>query len=322
MDVNDSLVTCRQQLFLIRQLQNCENCLELLWLNAVVQVVAYDVSSFDLFLFETLDAQFHILPCQGVREPFVFRIIDLFHSELFSLGQQSDRLILNQNPWLNLTIYEHVSDIFEFVDNWQSQRSFDVSFRQFYFFQSSKKILTLVPTIFKWSVDVYVTDWIDRNKFAFWITAGIGQKGFNQAFDLIEPVLWPIDCAHFGHCHDDWSYSKRFGKESVLSCLSLLYKTWLELTRFCGYDQNSDIRLAGTHNHVGNEVLVPWSVNEGEPSLAEWEQEFGILNCNSLHSFGWIDVWNSCQLPSLHVIILCLLFCSKPLLFIHFVELF
>lgn len=322
MNMNDSLVTCRQQLFLIRQLQNCEDCLELLRLNAVVQVVAYDVSAFDLVLLETLDAQLDVLSCQGVRKPFVLCIEDLSHSKLFSLGQQSDRLILDQNPWLNLTIYEHVSDIFEFVDDWQSQRSFDVSFRQFYFFQGSKKVLTLVPTVFEWPMDVHVTDWIDWNKFTFWITAGIGQKGFNQAFDLIESVLWPIDCAHFGNCHDDWSYSKWFGKESVLSCLSLLNKTWLELTRFCGYDQNSDIRLTGTHDHVGDEVLVTWSVNEGEPSLAEWKQEFGILNRNSLHSFGWIDVWNSCQLPSLHVIILCLLFCSKPLLFIHFVELF
>lgn len=65
----------------------------------------------------------------------------------------------------------------------------------------------------------------------------------------------------------------------MLSCLTILGDTSLELTSTGSNDKNGAVSLRSTSNHVLDEVTVTWGVDDGDIVL--WSFEFPESNIDS-----------------------------------------
>lgn len=108
----------------------------------------------------------------------------------------------------------------------------------------------------------------------------------------------------------------------MLFGLAILIESCLELTFFWGNNENSDISLTSTHDHVRDVVFVPRGVKNCKSSVFKRKVKFSILNSLSSFSFIRINISNTSQLPCLHMVFLGFLLVSCQLLFINFTELF
>ena len=68
------------------------------------------------------------------------------------------------------------------------------------------------------------------------------------------------------------------GKESVLSSLSFLGNTSLELSLRGGDHEDGAIGLGGTSDHVLDEVSVSWGINDGEVIFGGFELPKGDID--------------------------------------------
>jgi hypothetical protein len=78
--------------------------------------------------------------------------------------------------------------------------------------------------------------------------------------DLLVTVLRPLGGVHLVDGDDELLDTKGVGKQSVLTGLSILGDTSLELTSTGGNDENSAIGLGGTSDHVLDEITVTGSI--------------------------------------------------------------
>jgi hypothetical protein len=91
--------------------------------------------------------------------------------------------------------------------------------------------------------------------------------------DFLVSLLVPFDrlVVHLVDADDHLLDTHGEGEESVLSGLALLGDTSFELTLTSGNDENGDISLRGTSDHVLDEVSVSWGINDGEDGLGSLE---------------------------------------------------
>merc|ERR1712050_348758 len=75
-------------------------------------------------------------------------------------------------------------------------------------------------------------------------------------------------------------------EESVLSGLTILSDTSLELTDTSGDDEDGAIGLGSTSNHVLNKVSVAWGINNGDLVLAGLELPEGNIDGDTSLSLG------------------------------------
>lgn len=81
MEMNHSLCSWGDQLFGLREVKDMKLCLEHIADLAVVSVVADDVPSQNLFLFDSFNLEFHVLSCRSVRNTDIAWVVDLFDLE-------------------------------------------------------------------------------------------------------------------------------------------------------------------------------------------------------------------------------------------------
>lgn len=129
MHVHHALIAWRDKLLLFRELKNGNVGLEFSWLLAVVEVVADHISSCDVILFNVFDFHLDIFTSTGKRHSLVLGIEDLLNDHLQTLRQDSHRLVFNYSSWLDFTINKQVSDVFELVNNRNTQRTQRFTFR-------------------------------------------------------------------------------------------------------------------------------------------------------------------------------------------------
>jgi len=76
--------------------------------------------------------------------------------------------------------------------------------------------------------------------------------------DFVESVLRPLAGVHLVASNDELPDTKGEGEEGVLSGLSILGDTSLELSDTGGNDQDGAVGLRGSGNHVLDEISVSW----------------------------------------------------------------
>lgn len=79
--------------------------------------------------------------------------------------------------------------------------------------------------------------------------------------DLLVTVLGPLGGVHLVDGDDELLDTKGVGKQSVLTSLTILGDTSLELTSTGSDDENSAVGLGGTSDHVLDEITVTGGVN-------------------------------------------------------------
>lgn len=81
--------------------------------------------------------------------------------------------------------------------------------------------------------------------------------------DFVESVLRPLAGVHLVASNNELPNTEGEGEEGVLSGLTVLGDTSLELTDTGGNDEDGTVSLGGTGDHVLDEVSVTGGVNDG-----------------------------------------------------------
>lgn len=130
----------------------------------------------------------------------------------------------------------------------------------------------LLPALVPWAVggvvDHVVTvetrDWHEWD--SLWVVADLLDERGGLLDDLVEAVLAPLGGVHLVDGDDELLDTKSVGEQSVLTGLTILGDTGLELTSAGSDDENGAIGLRSTSDHVLDEITVTWGVNDGDCS--------------------------------------------------------
>jgi hypothetical protein len=82
--------------------------------------------------------------------------------------------------------------------------------------------------------------------------------------DLVEPILRPLGGVHLVDGDDELLDTQGVGEQGVLTGLTVLGDTSLELTGAGSDDEDGAVGLGGTSDHVLDEVTVAGGVNDGD----------------------------------------------------------
>jgi len=125
---------------------------------------------------------------------------------------------------------------------------------------------TLVPGAVGGGVDHVVTvetrDGDERNGLG--VVADLLDEVGDLLDDLVEAVLGPLGGIHLVDSDNELLDTQGVGKQSVLTGLTVLRDTSLELTSTTGNDKNGAVSLGGTSDHVLDEITVTGSINDGD----------------------------------------------------------
>lgn len=104
--------------------------------------------------------------------------------------------------------------------------------------------------------------------------------------DLLVTVLGPLGGVHLVDGNDELLDTKGVGKKSVLTGLTVLGDTGLELTSTGGDDENSAIGLGGTSDHVLDEITVTGGIDNGDIVLGSLELPERNVNGDTTFTLG------------------------------------
>ena len=96
--------------------------------------------------------------------------------------------------------------------------------------------------------------------------------------DLVETILRPLNGVHLVDGNNELLNTEGESKKGVLTSLTILGDTSLELTNTTGNDENSTISLGSTSNHVLDEITVTGSINNGDVVLGSLELPESDIN--------------------------------------------
>jgi len=120
------------------------------------------------------------------------------------------------------------------------------------------------------------------------LVTDLSEVGGDLSLDLFESLLRVLDGwgVHLVDADDHLLDTEGESEESVLSGLSVLRVTGLELTRWGGDHEDSAIGLRGTSNHVLDEISMAWGVDDGEEVLLGLELPEGDIDGDTSLTLG------------------------------------
>jgi hypothetical protein len=159
-----------------------------------------------------------------------------------------------------------------------------------------KKVGSLVPSHVGGSVNHVVSlptgDGDERN--LHWLVTNLFEVSRNFGLDFLITLLVVFDglVVHLITGNDHLLDSKSVSEESVLTSLSVLGDTGFETTLRRVDDENSNIGLRGSGDHVLNEITVSGCINDGERELGRLELPEGDIDGDSALTLGFEVVKN------------------------------
>lgn len=130
------------------------------------------------------------------------------------------------------------------------------------------------------------------------LEADLGEVGGNLVDDLVEAGLRVHGglVVHLVDGDDDLLDTEGEGEESVLTGLAILGDTGLETTLGRVNDENGNIGLGGTGNHVLDEITVTGGIDDGEVELGGLELPESDIDGDTTLTLGLELVKNPCVL--------------------------
>ena len=140
----------------------------------------------------------------------------------------------------------------------------------------------LLPTLVPWAVGrvvnhvvtVETRDGDEGNSLG--VVADLLDEARGLLDDLVVTVLGPFGGVHLVDGDDELLDTEGVGEQSVLTSLTILGDTSLELTSTSGNDENGAVGLRGTSDHVLDEVTVTRGVDHG--NVVSWGFELPESN--------------------------------------------
>jgi len=138
----------------------------------------------------------------------------------------------------------------------------------------------------------------ERNSFD--LEADLLEVRGDLSLDFVESLFLVVSTlgVHLVAANDHLLDTHGEGKKSVLSGLTFLGPSRLELTRWGGNHEDGDISLGGTSDHVLDEISVSGSINDGEAGLLRLELPEGNINGDTSLTLGLKLVKNPSVLES------------------------
>ena len=256
----------------------------------VVLGIRSDVSSADILDGDTLDVETNVVTWDGLGEGFVMH----FDGLAFSLDLGGSEL--NEHTGLNDTSFDsadgYCSDTTDLVDVLEGKSEGLLS-RSLGGFKSIKGLYedgSLVPRGVGGLLEHVVSvETRDRDE----------GDGISLVTDLLEVInKFLLDfvvsffrevnglLVHLVEADDHLLNTEGESEKSVLSGLTVLGDTGLELTLRGSNHENSDISLGGTSNHVLDEISVSGSINNGEVILSGFEFPEGDIDGDTSFSLS------------------------------------
>jgi len=260
------------------------------FLGGVVLGVTTDVSSSDVLHGETLDVETNVVSWDGLLEGLVMHF-DGLDVGRDTGGGEGDLHTGLEDTGLDST-NGHGTDTTDLVDvlEGESEGLVEGSLGGDDGVQGFQEDGSLVPGHVGGSLDHVVSQ-----------PAGDGDEGDGVGgvsdllqvegellLDFLVSLLRPVDglLVHLVHTDDHLLHSEGEGQESVLSGLSVLGDTSLELSLGGGDHEDGHIGLGGTGDHVLDEVSVSWGVDDGEVELRGLELPEGDIDGDTSFSLS------------------------------------
>jgi len=108
----------------------------------------------------------------------------------------------------------------------------------------------------------------------------------NFLLDFVEALLRVLVGVHLVDGNDELLDSEGVGEESVLTGLSVLGNTGLELSGTGGDDEDTAVGLGGSGNHVLDEITMSGGVNDGDVVLGGFELPEGNVDGDTTLALG------------------------------------
>ena len=121
-----------------------------------------------------------------------------------------------------------------------------------------------------------------------WLEADASEDTGHFALDFFETFLGVVDgvVIHLVGGDDDLGDTEGVSKESVFTGLTVLGDTTFETTLGGVDDKDGSIGLGGTGDHVLDEVLVSWGINDGADELWSFELPEGDIDGDTTFTFS------------------------------------
>jgi len=129
-------------------------------------------------------------------------------------------------------------------------------------------------------------DWDESNRLG--VVADLLDVVGDLTADLLESLLgvWWLSGVHLVNSDDELLDTEGEGQESMLTGLTVLGDTGLELTNTSGDDENGTIGLGGTSDHVLDEITVTGGVDDGDVVLVGLELPQGNIDGDTTLTLG------------------------------------
>jgi len=114
--------------------------------------------------------------------------------------------------------------------------------------------------------------------------------------DFLETGLGPLGGVHLVDSDDELLDTKGVSEQSVLTSLTILGDTSLELTGTGGDDENGAISLGGTSDHVLDEITVTGGINDGDIVFGSLELPESNVNGDTTFTLSLQFVEDPCVL--------------------------
>jgi len=277
-------------------------------LGGVVLGVGGDVSTTDVLDGNVLDVESDVVTGAGLGEGLVVHLDGLDLSGHVRWGEGNNHTGLDLAS-LDTTDWD-CSDTTDFVDilEWETEWLvvgagwWDDSIQSLEHGLAGEFTLldllvpSLVPGHVGGGLDHVVTvpsgDWDESDGLG--VVADLLDVVGDLTADLLESLLgvWWLGGVHLVDSDDELLDTEGEGEESVLTGLTVLGDTGLELTDTSGDDENGTIGLGGTGDHVLDEITVTGGVDDGDVVLVGLELPQGNIDGDTTLTLGLEFVQN------------------------------
>lgn len=269
-------------------------------LRGVVLGVTADVTTTDVLDGDVLDVEANVVTRLTLRDRLVVHLDGLDFSGHTGRGESDDHTRLDDTG-LD-TADRDSSDTTDLVNilKRKTKRLVSRTDRRLNGVNGLKKSLTLVRALLgllgpalvpgavgtrlKHVVTVPTRDGDERNLLGV-VTDLLDEVG-GLLDDLVVTVLAPLDGVHLVDGDNQLAHTQGEGKKGVLTSLTVLRDTSLELTDTSGNDHDSAVGLRGTSDHVLDEITVARGVNDGDVVLRGLELPEGDIDGDTTLTLG------------------------------------
>jgi len=252
--------------------------------------VGGDVSSLDILNGEVLNVETNVVSWNGLSDGLVM------HFDGFAISGGSHWSEGDVHVWLDDTSLDSTdwdsSDTRDLVDilEWESEWLEDWSLWWLDGIESFEEERSLVPWhVVGWLEHVVTNptgNWDEWNVFD--LVTNLFKIEGDLGFDFVVSLFFVVGTlgVHLVAADDHLLDTHGESEKSVLSGLTFLGPSGLELTRWGSDHEDGDISLGGTGNHVLDEISVSWGINDGEDGGSRLEFPKSDIDGDTSFSLG------------------------------------